>query len=159
MIVDWANAFIQETLEKPIYMAIPRGFKRKYGSDGCLKLMKSLYGSRLAPKNWYQHLCAALINELKFKKSAIDPCLLYKKDILLVLYVDDAGISAPNKDIILKLVKQFESLGFDLEIEYDFNSYLGIGIEEFKDGSCHMTQKGSIKKIFQTTDMTDCNPN
>ena len=101
----------------------------------------------------------ALTNELKFKESAIDPCLLCKKDILLVLCVDDAGISAPNENIILELVEQLKSLGFDLKIEDDFNSYLGIGIEEFKDGSCHMTQKGLIKKIIQTTDMLDYNPN
>ena len=57
------------------------------------------------------------------------------------------------------LVEQLKSLGFDLEIEDDFNSYLGIGIEEFKDGSRHMTQKGLIKKIIQKTDMLDHNPN
>ena len=140
-------------------MAIPWGFKSKYGSNGCLRLVKSLHGSRLAIKNWCQHLGTALMNELQFKESAIDPCLPCKKDILLVLYVDDAGISAPNKNVILKLVEQLKLLDFDLEIEDDFNSYLGIGIEEFKDGSHHMTQKGLIKKIIQTTDMLDCNPN
>ena len=126
-------------------MTTPRGFRNECGPAGHLRLVKSLCGSRLAPKNWHQHLRTALINELQFKESAIDPCLLYKKNILLVLYVDDAGISAPNKNIILELVEQLKSLGFDLKIEDDFNSYLGIGIEEFKDGSRHVTQKGSIK--------------
>ena len=39
----------------------------------------------------------------------------------------------------------------------NFNSYLGIGIEEFNDGSWQMTQKGLIKKLLQTTDMLDYN--
>ena len=57
------------------------------------------------------------MNELNFKESAIDPCLPHKKNVLLVLCVDNAGISAPNKKTILKLVEQLKSLGFDLEIE------------------------------------------
>ena len=157
--VDWANAFIQAELKEPMYMAIPRGFKSKFGFNGCLRVTKSLYGSRLAPRNWYNHLRSALINDLGFKESQIDPCLLYKKNILLVLYVDDAGISAPSKDVINDFVSQLKDLGFDLDIEDDFNSYLGIGIEEFANGSRHMTQKGLIKKLLQATDMTDCNPN
>ena len=40
--VDWANAFIQATPEKPIHMAMPRRFKSKCGSNGCLGLVKSL---------------------------------------------------------------------------------------------------------------------
>ena len=142
-----------------MHMAIPRGFRSKFGAAGCLKLKKSLYGSRLAPKNWYNHLRTALITELHFTESKIDPCLLYKKDMLIVLYVDDAGIAAPTKDIIVKFVTELKSLGFDLDIEDDFNSYLGIGIEDLPDGSRHMTQKGLIKKIIKTTDMVDCNPN
>jgi hypothetical protein len=156
--VDWNNAFIQAILKKPIYMAVPRGFSSKYGSDGCVRLLRSLYGSKFAPRNWYMHLRKALL-ELGFKESAIDPCLLYKENILMVLYVDDAGIAAPSKDIIDKFVKDLKDLNFDLDIEDDFNSYLGIGIEEFPDGSRHMTQKGLIRKILNTTKMTNCNPN
>ena len=43
--IDWANAFVQEVLEKPMYMATPRGFLNKHGSLGCLRLKKSVYGS------------------------------------------------------------------------------------------------------------------
>ena len=50
-------------------------------------------------------------------------------------------------------------MDFDLDIEDDFNSYLGIGIEEFPDGTRHMTQKGLIKKILKTAQMENCNPN
>ena len=136
--VDWANAFIQAVLQKPMYMALPRGYKGKHGKEGCLRLLRSLYGSRFAPRNWYQHLRKALLH-LGFTESSTDPCLLYKKDIIMVLYVDDAGIAAPSRNIIDEFVQQLKDLDFDLDIEDDFNSYLGIGIEEFQDGSRHMT--------------------
>ena len=49
--IDWANAFVQAVLEKqkPMYMATPRGFLKKHGSLGCLRLKKSVYGSTYAP--------------------------------------------------------------------------------------------------------------
>ena len=50
-------------------------------------------------------------------------------------------------------------LGFDLDIEGDFSSYLGIKIDEFKDGTRHMSQKGLIEKVISAAGMKDCNPN
>jgi len=156
--VDWNNAFIQAILKEPMYMAVPRGFRSKYGSNGCLKLLRSLYGSKFAPRNWYLHLRKILL-ELGFKESAVDPCLLYKENMIMVLYVDDAGIAAPNRQLIDELIQQLRDRGLDLDIEGDFNSYLGIGIEEFPDGSRNMTQKGLTKKIIEATKLTDCKPN
>ena len=50
-------------------------------------------------------------------------------------------------------------LKFDFEVEDDFASYLGIAIETFPDNTRHMTQKGLIQKIIDTTGLTGCNPN
>ena len=157
--VDWANAFIQALLKQPMYMATPRGFKNKFGQAGCVRLHRSLYGSKYAPRNWYMHLRQALLNELNMKESPIDPCLLYRDNLIMVLYVDDAGLAAPDRSIIDAFVQELKDLNFDLDIEDDFNSYLGIGIEEFPDGSRCMTQAGLIKKIVKTTEMEDSNPN
>ena len=54
--VDWANAFVQAVLDKPMYMQTPRGFINKFGKEGCLKVTCSLYGSKFALRNWYVHL-------------------------------------------------------------------------------------------------------
>jgi len=84
-------------------MTTPQGYLNRYGSKGCLKLKKSLYGSLFAPRQWYEHLRKALL-KLELQESDFDPCFLYKHDMLMVLYVDDAGISAPNKKIITDFV-------------------------------------------------------
>ena len=78
---------------------------------------------------------------------------------MMVLYVDDAGLAAPHASIIDDFVAELKTLGFDLDIEGNFNSYLGIGIEELENGECNMTQKGLIKKVIKTTKMEKCNPN
>ena len=72
---------------------------------------------------------------------------------MMVLYVDDAGIAAPNQSIIDKFIAKVKDLGFDLEIKGNISSYLGIGIEELDGGKHNMTQKGLIKKVIKTTKM------
>ena len=156
--VDWANAFIQAPLKEPMYMQTPRGFTNKFGSYGCLKLTQSIYGSKFAPRNWYMHLRESLL-KLGMQESPFDKCLLYRKNLMMVLYVDDAGIAAPNRSIIDDFVAELKHLGFDLEIEGSFSSYLGISIEELDNGERNMTQKGLIKKVIATTKMEKCNPN
>ena len=156
--VDWANAFIQATLKEPMYMNTPRGFINKFGSYGCLRVTQSIYGSKFAPRNWYMHLRESLL-KLGMQESPFDKCLLYRKNLMMVLYVDDAGLAAPNTSIIDDFVAELKALGFDLDIEGNFNSYLGIGIEELENGERNMTQKGLIKKVIKTTKMEKCNPN
>ena len=156
--VDWANAFVQATLDKPIFMSTPRGFMNKYGSNGCLKLLKSLYGSKFAPRNWYKLLRSALL-KLGLTESPVDKCFLYRPGLIVCIYVDDAGLAAPSMEEINAFVQELRDLNFDLEIEDNFSSYLGISIETLTDNTRHMTQKGLIQKIIETTGLEDCNPN
>ena len=53
----------------------------------------------------------------------------------MILYVDNAGIAAPEEKDIKNLVEELRSKGFDLEMEGDFSTYLGIKIKENKDGT------------------------
>ena len=76
-----------------------------------------------------------------------------------MLYVHDAGVASPTRDGIDTCVSELRDLGFDLDIEGDFSSYLGIKIDEFKDGTRHMSQKGLIEKVISAAGMKDCNPN
>ena len=155
--VDWNNAFCQTPLERPMYMATPQGYLNKFGANGCLRLNKSLYGSLFAPREWYQHLRKALLS-LGMQESDYDPCFLYKKDMIMVLYVDDAGLAAPRREIITNFVGELRELGFDLDIENDFSSYLGIKITPMPDGRLNMTQKGLINKVLKASNMLDCKP-
>lgn len=156
--VDWVNAFPQVILDKPLFMQTPRGFKNKYGKNGCLKLGRSLYGSKFAPRNWYMHLRKTLL-KLGLRECPHDKCLFYRKGLMMILYVDDAGIAAPNREEVEKLVEELRAEDFDLEIEGDFTEYLGIGIDHRSDGTKNMTQKGLIEKIIQTTKMEGYKPN
>ena len=77
----------------------------------------------------------------------------------MVLCVDDAKIAPPAEADVHAFIQELREIRFNLDVKGKFNEYLGIGIKELPDSTCHMTQKGLIDKILETTKMTDCNPN
>ena len=72
----------------------------------CIKLIRSMYGNVDAALRWmkaFVKLCVS--DEIGCQQSAVDPCLLYKKDekgeliLLIAVYVDDVLIAGKKKDI------------------------------------------------------------
>ena len=91
--IDFTSAFVQAKLENPVWIHPPRSFHSTLPGKTCLQLLKSLYGLRVTPHLWSQHLEKAL-RELGFEPSAIDPCLFIKPGMMLVTYVINCGVSA-----------------------------------------------------------------
>jgi hypothetical protein len=119
----------------------------------------SIYGLNYAPCLWWEHILKAL-KELGLKLSKHNQCLFYMKDLMIVLYVDDAGIAAPMVGLIDAFVDGLKAKGFELTKEGSFSEFLGIKFEEDTlAGSITMTQTGLIKKIIATAKMENCNPN
>jgi hypothetical protein len=158
--VDFSNAFVQSKLpdDDPVWMHIPRGYRLTDGRDICLKLEKSLYGLKDAPKLFFNYSSEGF-KKLGLIQSEHDPCLWYGEDIMMVQYVDDCGISAPNKEQITKFVNDLRALNYELTKEGSFAEFLGIKFSTMKDGSIKCTQKGLILKTLQAAGMEDCNPN
>ena len=74
----------------------------------------------------------------------------------LPICVDNLAAASPTKAKIDEPLSDLRKLDFELELEDDFATHLGIGIETLPNGSKHMVQKGLIKKLLQTADMLDC---
>jgi hypothetical protein len=158
--IDFSSAFVQSPLpdDEPVWMHPPRGFSCSKGSTHVLKLNKSLYGLVQAPRLWGDYISKAF-GELGLVQSAHDSCLWYGKDIILVQYVDDCGIGAPNMEIINDFVNKLKKKGLKLTQEGSFTEFLGIKFERNKNKSFKLSQKGLINKILQAAAMEDCNPN
>ncbi|CAB9527593.1 Retrovirus-related Pol polyprotein from transposon [Seminavis robusta] len=45
---DYSNAFIHATLDDPIWIKLPRGYRSKLPGKSCLRLKRSLYGTSVA---------------------------------------------------------------------------------------------------------------
>ena len=155
--IDFSNAFVQAILEEDTYIHIPRGFKSDRPGKTCLKLLKSIYGKANSPRLWHLHILKILLS-LGFTQSQYDKCLLLRNDCILILYVDDLGISAKSKSVVDKLLQDIEAQDCKFTRQGSFNDYLGIQYETIANDSIKMTQPGLIKKIIETSGMTRCNP-
>ena len=155
--IDFSNAFIQADIDEPTFIHLPRGFSSK-DTKTCLHLKKSIYGLSVAPRLWFLHLMKALKEE-GLVQSKHDPCLLFRKDLIVIVYVDDLGIQAPSETIVDDLINNLLSKGFQLTREGTFSEYLGIQYQRSDDDSVNMIQTGLIQKILEATGMTECNPN
>jgi hypothetical protein len=151
--IDFANAFVQSTLPKPVYLAMPPGFTHE---GKVYEVTRSLYGDRRAPKLWFNHLRQALVDEMGFTQSIIDPCLFLKDNIAFVNYVDDGIFIAKNDSDISKEMAHLAKLSFDFSEEDDYAGYLGVQIKRSPtDGSMELTQTGLINRILADLDLTD----
>jgi hypothetical protein len=157
--IDFSNAFLQAELVDPVWIHLPRGFHSTRPGKTCLRLKKSQYGLSIAPRLWFEHLSAALTN-MGLTPSTQDKCLLFKRDLMVIVYVDDVGLSAPNMRIIDEFIAELENRGFVLTREGTFSEFLGIKFEEDKAaGTITLTQKGLIKKVIAAAGLEDSNPN
>ena len=154
--VDFSNAFIQAKLKDETFIHLPRGFVSMNKSKTCLKLKKSLYGLAVAPRLWYEHLWDSLKKQ-GLVQSEHDKCLLFRRDLIVICYVDDLGVQAPNKNIVDKFITALKRDGLDLTVEGSFSEYLGIKYDRPDENTIKMTQEGLIQKIIEATGMEDCN--
>ena len=78
---------------------------------------------------------------------------------MLVVYVDDVGISASTQERIDQFIEDMRKLNFELTQEETFAEFLGIKFDTLEDGSIKCTQKGLIQKTLEAAGMQNCNPN
>jgi hypothetical protein len=164
--VDFAQAFTQPPIEEDIYMRIPQGW---YVVDGCLrqhehpkfrdvahyiKLEKSLYGIKQAARAWFHFLEPGLLR-LGFKASEVDPCLFYRDDCLVALYVDDCLVFSPQQQIIDQVLSSLQT-EYQVGSQGSVQDFLGINIHTDAAGATHFTQPNLIDSILTGLKLQDC---
>ena len=80
-----------------IYISLPQMFAEHNGipaSELCMKLNKSLYGLREAPKLWNDYLVIALL-KAGFVQSVYDPGVYHGRGMAVAVYVDDVLLFGP----------------------------------------------------------------
>ena len=94
-------------------MIQPCGFKVAGNENHVCRLIKSLYGLKQSPRQWYKRF-DQFIQGQKFTRSEHDHCVYFRRlpdgaFIYLLLYVDDMLIASKNRDEIERLKKQLAS--------------------------------------------------
>jgi len=85
-------------------MRMPNGFKLKDGRDRkshVLKLIKNIYGLRQEGGVWNQHLHKGL-TDLGYRQSKFDPCIYYRRGLIMVIYTNDCIMASNKSDTLEK---------------------------------------------------------
>eukprot|EP00253_Pinus_taeda_P021291 PITA_21291 len=154
--MDVNSAFLHGSFNKNVYLEQPQGFKVQDRRTHVCRLKKSLYGSKQAPKAWYERINDFFMT-LRFTRSYVDQNLYLKveKDmpLILVLYVDDLFLTSANP-----LIYQCKS---ELTSEFKMKD-LGLmhyfpGLEVWqKLGKIFLSQRKYIVKPLERCGMADC---
>ena len=151
---DFDNAFVQSVLPKPVYMEHPEGYPGPVGT--CLKLLKSLYGLKAAPKLWSELLRSFLIT-IGFIACVADQCIMFHSKFVmwLVTFSDDVIISTKNeagrKEVVNAISKRFK-----IKILGVLSKYVGIEVKYGKNGTISISQDSYIRTILARFNMSDC---
>lgn len=152
---DYSNAFIHATLETPVWIHLPRGYRSTLKGKTCLRLKRSLYGTSFAPMLFNKCVDEAL-QKYGLVASKHDPCLYTKPGVMVCLYVDDLCMSFKDpkeKDVFLRKMREY---GFTLTMDDTIGAFLGIQFETLKDGAIHMSQPALIEKVIKSSGMEGC---
>jgi len=167
--IDFLQAFTQPPIAEDIYMQIPQGWyvsdselkqhnhPKFHDVDHYIKLEKSLYGIKQAARVWFHHLEPGLL-KLGFRASEIDPCLFYREDCIVALYVDDCLLFSPDQAVINQVISTLQ-LHYQIGAQGTVQDFLGINISTDADGATHFTQPGLITSILQDLNLQDCTRN
>ncbi|KAM1651788.1 hypothetical protein ACFX1X_004522 [Malus domestica] len=157
--MDVKSTFLNEVIEKEVYIQQPSGCEIKGHEDKVLKFKKALYGLKQVPRAWNSHI-DKYFQENNFTKCPHEHALYVKVkdgDILIVcLYVDDLIFSGSNPSMYEEfkrvMTKEFEMTDIGL-MAY----YLGIEVKQNEE-DIFISQESYTKKILKKFKMEYCKP-
>lgn len=138
--LDIETAFLNGELKETIYLKPPEGLDVKSGH--VLKLLKSIYGLKQSPRNWYDKLDGVL-KDMGFKQSGHELCFYYTAEIYLLIYVDDILVLSKEEKMIEFVISELRKF-FSVKVMKPLTSFLGIEIG-YKEGTLILGQKRLIK--------------
>jgi hypothetical protein len=166
--IDFVLAFPQATLseEEKIYMELPYGMQvpGRKNRDNVLKLKKNLYGLKQAGLNWFEYLKKGL-EERDFKQSAVDPCVFYRHDAILLTYVDDCIVLSKKAETVDEIVDSLKTgtdardpgrkfkYKYTLTNDGSIKNYLGVEVVKNNDNSIQLKQKFLIERIIDAVNL------
>ena len=153
--MDVVTAFLYSKLSDEIYMEYPAGMDKPQGT--LVKLHKSIYGLKQAPKEWYYTL-SSYLKQLGFKTLVSDKGIFKKGDLIVSAYVDDLLIFGTNAQEIRDF-KKFMTDMFKMTDLGPCHIYLGMEItRDIKAQWICLNQSKYINGVLEHFQMTGCKP-
>ena len=158
--VDISSAFLNGEMDAEVYMKQPEGFPQ--GDDNTvLRLKKSLYGVKQAPRLWHSKL-DSILSQLGFTKVESDNSLwIYSKDsvrIILPVFVDDMTLVSKDKAAIDSTIDDLEK-HFKLRRLGAIEFLLGVKVDRDRQKrTLHLSQRQYIMDMLKRYGFDSCTP-
>jgi hypothetical protein len=149
--MDVVTAFLNAPLEEELYLRIPDGFEARPGF--VLRLKKSLYGLRQAPRCWNKTLHDWLLS-YGLQQSQVDQSLYFIPNQLWVaVWVDDFIVAARDANT-KHAFKSALSGQFEMQDLGPIHHFLGMEIARDRPSrTLTLTVTGHIDRILESFDM------
>lgn len=155
---DIATAFLNATVDKPIYMTQPEDFIEPGKEDHVCLLLKAVYGIKQAPRLWKKTFLN-VITQFGLKPVAADMCVFVRftedqKDIFIA-FVDDGVFGSTSRETLNKFAEHLAGV-FDVR-SLPPTRFIGINIErDLNNKQIFLSQKHVIIKALKKFGMADC---
>jgi Reverse transcriptase (RNA-dependent DNA polymerase) len=146
--LDFVLAFPQAPVETDLYMEVPAGFKVNGNpKEYALKLVNNLYGQKQAGRVWNKYLTKGL-QELGFQQSESDPCISWRKSVILVIFTDDTVVTGPNPNDVEQAIHDIGHK-FKITSQPKVDDFLGVKIiRHHETGQIEFVQPHLIDSIL-----------
>lgn len=156
--IDYEGAYLNGTLEEPIYMRQAPGYDDSSGRV-CV-MIKAIYGLKQAGRVWNDLLNHVLVDLMGFTRSEADPCVYYKPTATLtmaLLHVNDTTLY--GKCAALENLKAEISQHFAITSSGGLKTFVGLQIDRdcaARTFTLHQTHY--VHTILERFGMQDSNP-
>jgi hypothetical protein len=145
--IDFTTAFLNAAIYEDIYTTpLPDD---KAGPGWGRKVLKSIYGYRKAPRNWYKMLANFLIS-LNLKRSEMENCLFYghikDKLVIVLVYVDDLLIQCADQSVV-DMIKQKIAEKFRITDLGPLKRFLNVYVDYAPKSHVKLSQKHYAEEI------------
>lgn len=151
--LDVKSAFLNSTLEKPVFMDQPEGYVDPSNPTWVLRLNKAIYGLKQSPRLWNKELHGALVS-IGLTQSTLDPTLYLsfrsgKLQGALTVHVDDMCVIGCNE--FVNNTCESISSRFEISSNEELKYFLSMEItRDMASRKVFLGQSRYIKDLVQT---------
>ncbi len=161
---DIKGAYLNANLNEGLYLEMDPTITRlavesfpelnEFSEDGKLtvRLDKALYGLIQCARLWFENI-SSFLKKVGMEQNPFDECIFTnnKKDLTIILHVDDLLVSCSNVNEIRLFESKLKSKYGEVDSTYGKRfAYLGILLEQQEDGSIHLLMPQYIEDIIQS---------
>jgi hypothetical protein len=151
--LDIETAFLNSPLNEDIYI------KNPFNKSEIVKLLKSIYGLKQAPKDWCNCFSTFIISKGMIQVES-DKCVFVRRNsknnklTILTVYVDDILITGDDDEYIAEIKREL-ALRFITKDLGQVKLILGMVVErDFDNHVMKVHQTSYVKKLISTFDLT-----